>query len=69
VYVVSLHQHVLRDTDINGTAFNESSVIQSRSRWPCWDRGFESHLRHGCQCAFILCLCYPMCAGSGLVMG
>jgi hypothetical protein len=21
------------------------------------DRGFESHLRHGCLCAFILCLC------------
>jgi hypothetical protein len=25
-----------------------------------WDRGFESHLRHGCLCAFILCLCCPM---------
>jgi hypothetical protein len=21
-----------------------------------WDRGFESHLRHECLCAFILCL-------------
>jgi hypothetical protein len=22
-----------------------------------WDRGFKSHSRHGCVCAFILCLC------------
>jgi hypothetical protein len=26
-----------------------------------WDRGFESHLRHGYLCAFILRLCYPVC--------
>jgi hypothetical protein len=26
-----------------------------------WDRGFESHLRHGYLCAFILCLCCPVC--------
>jgi hypothetical protein len=26
-----------------------------------WDRGFESHSRHGCLCAFILCLCCPVC--------
>jgi hypothetical protein len=25
-----------------------------------WDRGFESHLIHGCLCAFILCLCCSM---------
>jgi hypothetical protein len=25
------------------------------------DRGFESHLRHGCLCAFILCLCCSVC--------
>jgi hypothetical protein len=24
-------------------------------------RGFESHSRHGCLCAFILCLCCPVC--------
>jgi hypothetical protein len=24
-----------------------------------WDRGFESHSRHGCLSAFILCLCCP----------
>jgi hypothetical protein len=32
-----------------------------------WDRGFESHLRHGCLYAFILCLCRPVFAGSGLL--
>jgi hypothetical protein len=44
-----------------------------RSQWPRglrhelssplkhWDRGFESHLRHGCLCAFTLCLCSPVC--------
>jgi hypothetical protein len=26
-----------------------------------WDRGFESHSRHGCLCAFILCLNCPVC--------
>jgi hypothetical protein len=26
-----------------------------------WDRGFESHSRHGCLCAFILCLCCSVC--------
>jgi hypothetical protein len=28
-----------------------------------WDRGFEFHPRHGCLCAFILCV------GSGLATG
>jgi hypothetical protein len=26
-----------------------------------WDRGFESLLRHGCLCAFIMYLCCPVC--------
>jgi hypothetical protein len=26
-----------------------------------WDRGFESHSRHGCLFAFILCLCCSVC--------
>jgi hypothetical protein len=26
-----------------------------------WDRGFQSHFKHGCLCAFILCLCCPVC--------
>jgi hypothetical protein len=33
------------------------------------DRGFESHLRHGCLCAFILCLCCPVYTGSGFATG
>jgi hypothetical protein len=31
-----------------------------------WDRGLESHSRHGRLSTFFLCLC---CAGSRLVMG
>jgi hypothetical protein len=26
-----------------------------------WDRGFESHSRYGCLCAFILCMCCCVC--------
>jgi hypothetical protein len=26
----------------------------------CRNRGFESHSRHGCLCAFILCFCCPV---------
>jgi hypothetical protein len=26
-----------------------------------WYRGFESHSRHGCLCAFILCLSCSVC--------
>jgi hypothetical protein len=36
-------------------------TVTSRSQWPRglrslerWDRGFESHSRHGCLCALIL---------------
>jgi hypothetical protein len=29
-----------------------------------WDRGFESHLRHGCLYAFVLFVL--LCVGSGL---
>jgi hypothetical protein len=32
------------------------------------DVGFESHSRHGCLCAFILCLCF-LCVDSGLATG
>jgi hypothetical protein len=34
-----------------------------------WDRGFESHLRHGCLCTFIPCVCCPVRVGSGLATG
>jgi hypothetical protein len=40
-------------------------IVAARSKawnvFVCWDRGFESHSRHGCLSAFILC-----CARSGL---
>jgi hypothetical protein len=31
-----------------------------------WDGGFEPQLRHGCLCAFILCLCCPVCRVAAL---
>jgi hypothetical protein len=34
-----------------------------------WGLGFESHSRHGCLRAFVLCLCYLVCAGSDLATG
>jgi hypothetical protein len=44
-------------------------IIQDRHRPHClrplerWDRGFESHSRHGCLCLFCVCI------GSGLTTG
>jgi hypothetical protein len=35
-----------------------SQCLRSLGRW---DRGFGSHSRHGCLCAFILCLCRSVC--------
>jgi hypothetical protein len=32
----------------------------------CWDRGFESHSRHGCLCVHSFCVCVVLCLGSGL---
>jgi hypothetical protein len=34
-----------------------------------WDRGFESHSRHGCLCARLFCACVALCAGGGLATG
>jgi hypothetical protein len=34
-----------------------------------WGRGFESHSRRGCLCAFILCLYTVLCVGIGLASG
>jgi hypothetical protein len=35
-----------------------------------WDRGFESHSRHGCMhCVRLFCVCVVLCAGSGLATG
>jgi hypothetical protein len=47
---------------------NLNFYIAGRSQWPRglrprkhWVRGFESHLRHECLCAFILCLYSVVC--------
>jgi hypothetical protein len=34
-----------------------------------WDRGFESHSRHGCLCLRLFCVCVVLCVGSGLATG
>jgi hypothetical protein len=34
-----------------------------------WDRGFESHSRHGCLCAFILCLRCVLATGWSPIQG
>jgi hypothetical protein len=34
-----------------------------------WDRGFESHSRHGCLCVRLFCACVVPCVGSGLATG
>jgi hypothetical protein len=34
-----------------------------------WDRGFESHSRHGCLCVRLFCVCVILCEGSGLETG
>jgi hypothetical protein len=42
----------------NGRAVKGMNCLPSLGRW---DHGFESHSRHGCLCAFIVCLCCPVC--------
>jgi hypothetical protein len=51
---------------LDAKIFSGSRNLYGRSQWPRglrhelsspaqhWNRGFESHLRHGCLCAFIL---------------
>jgi hypothetical protein len=34
-----------------------------------WDRGFESHLRYGCICVRLFCVCVVLCVGRGLATG
>jgi prenyltransferase beta subunit len=34
-----------------------------------WDRGFESHLRHGYLCLRLVCVSVVLCVGRGLVTG
>jgi hypothetical protein len=42
------------------------SAMNSLRRLKHWDRGFKSHLSYGWLYAFILYLCDPLSAGSGL---
>jgi hypothetical protein len=54
------------DTNIHISAKYETIYcLRSLERW---DRGFESHSRHGCLCA-LFCVCVVLCVGSGLAMG
>jgi hypothetical protein len=50
---------------------NLSTVIHRNLRsLECWDRGFESHLRHGCMyCVPLFCVCVVLCIGRGLTTG
>jgi hypothetical protein len=50
--------------------YNQAYVLPLRSQRPLehWDCGFDCHSRHGCLCAFVLCLCF-LCIGSGLATG
>jgi hypothetical protein len=34
-----------------------------------WNRGFESHSRHGCLCVRLFCVCVVLCSDSGLATG
>jgi hypothetical protein len=34
-----------------------------------WDRGFESHSRHGCLCLRLICVCVVLYVGSDLAAG
>jgi hypothetical protein len=51
----------------NNSALNENhsgSAVSDMNRlrpFERWDRGFESHSKHGCLCAFILYLCCSVC--------
>jgi hypothetical protein len=45
-------------SDHSGRAVWGTNCLRSLEHW---DRGFQSHSRHGCMCAFILCSCCPAC--------
>jgi hypothetical protein len=34
-----------------------------------WNRGFESHSRHGCLRVRLFCICVVLCVGSGVATG
>jgi hypothetical protein len=61
-YIYTLVASIIADH--SGRAVEGMNCLRSLE---IWDRGFESHSRHGC--VFILCSCAILCAGSGLATG
>jgi hypothetical protein len=58
------HPRILQDllwksADHGGRTVEGVNCVRPLERW---DREFQSHSRHGCLCAFILCLCCPVCS-------
>jgi hypothetical protein len=56
-----------------GLLFNDCNSVECRSQWTSrlrherWDRGFESHSRHGClYYVRLFCVCILLCVGSSL---
>jgi hypothetical protein len=47
------------ESDPSGRAVSGLNCLSPLEHWDPW---FESHLRHGCQYAFVLCLCCSVCA-------
>jgi hypothetical protein len=39
------------------------------ARFERWDRGFESHSRHGCLCVRLFCVCVVLRVGGRLATG
>jgi hypothetical protein len=59
IIIVAISMSVeLGRADHSGRAVEGMNCLRSLERW---DRGFESHSRYGCLCAFTLCLCCPVC--------
>jgi hypothetical protein len=65
-------------TDKTGFGFDDS--IYCQWQWPRglrhglrslerWNRGFESHSRHGWLYVLLFCACIVLCIGSGLTTG
>jgi hypothetical protein len=56
-----------------GVAWTTGGSCYSRSKartvFERWDRGFESHSRHGCLCVRLFSVYVVLCLGSGLATG
>jgi hypothetical protein len=53
--------------DHSGRAVWVMNCLPSLERW---DRGFETHSRHGClHCVHLFCVCVVLCVGRGLATG